>query len=71
MIVLINSSDCNPEPKTHYSHLHEVDPSVPYEMRVHNSDEIAPEISKEEAISRISSFEPANVRVREMYSVME
>ena len=40
-------------------------------MRVNNQEDNAPKISKEEAFSRISSFEPANVKVREMYSVME
>ena len=31
LIKLIPSTECNPEVKMYYAHMHQVDPSVPYD----------------------------------------
>ena len=72
LIKLIPSSECNPEAQRWYAHLHkDVDPSVPYEERKNNNEEICPQVSTDEIKSRIATFNGAsNPLVNEMFAVM-
>ena len=58
LIKLIPSSDCNPETNEYYSHLHHVDPSVPYDEREHTSAETCPRVDRAEIEARMAEFTP-------------
>ena len=69
-IKLIPSSAVDPETTSHYSCLHNVDPSVPYELRESISEDPCPTLEKAEVEERIAKFVPKTVVAEEMYNVM-